>query len=152
VAVSRRQVLQLGLLTAAAAASRPLGASAQSGFPMSLASRRTGPSVLQGATDETRTQFSIVHNVKETYAFRVTTDRGGKWKPDRIETLKLEGQPTAILPKFGRTSSHKGPTSSFLSATVFTAITETRKTRASSDSGDDSRKPARRSRFILADN
>lgn len=99
-AVSRRQLLQLGLLTAAAAASSPLTASGQSAFPQPFVNRRTGPSVLQGATDETRTQFSIVHPVNEIWAFRVTTDRGGKWKPDRVETLTLAGQPTAITRVF----------------------------------------------------
>ncbi len=99
-AISRRQLLQLGLLTAVTTATGTLRA--EEGPPRRLRAptRRTTPSILQGATDESRTQFSVVHAVEERYAFQVTSARGGTWQPDRIETLTLAGQKAAITRVF----------------------------------------------------
>lgn len=87
---SRRHLLKLSLL--AALPSPPASAT---GEPTKI-ERRTGPSVLQGATDETRTQFSVVHSEDQALGFHALDANGALIPPDRFATCSEPGQATVI--------------------------------------------------------
>jgi phosphodiesterase/alkaline phosphatase D-like protein len=87
---SRRNLLQFGLLQAGASlVTLPTPTEAR-------IVRRKGPSILQGATDDSRTQFSVVHSTQDRFDFVVQNSRGHTWLPDRVEVLTSAGQPTKI--------------------------------------------------------
>ncbi|PWU12619.1 MAG: hypothetical protein C5B49_15960, partial [Bdellovibrio sp.] len=75
--ISRRQLLELGLMQAGASI-LPRKATAAH-YRDAKITRRTEPSILQGATDESRTQFSIVHRAQEKFAVSVHSPRGQSW-------------------------------------------------------------------------
>ncbi|NJL25637.1 MAG: hypothetical protein HC902_11000 [Calothrix sp. SM1_5_4] len=96
--ISRRRLLQLGLLsagtTALAGGSMRGHAESDGGFSVI---RRSSPSVVQGATDESRTQFSIVHRADDSFDFYVrNSSRESVWIPDKVETHSLPGQGTVV--------------------------------------------------------
>jgi hypothetical protein len=77
-----------------------------SGWPISLRAKssrqclRDNPipfSILQGATDETRTQFSILHSQEEPLSFLVTSARGQLHWPDHVEQFEFSGQPQTLV-------------------------------------------------------
>lgn len=90
--ISRRDVLKLGMLQAGALV-LPAAASSQENFVFNA--RRTTPSILQGATDESRTQFSVVHSVAQELRFDVASAARLIF-PDHVELLTLAGQSTAV--------------------------------------------------------
>ena len=57
---------------------------------------RTGPSILQGATDDTMTQFSILQDVKITYEIFVTDSKGRIYLPDDIRSVNFGNHPKKI--------------------------------------------------------
>ena len=93
--LSRRTLLQLGLVQAGTWA---LPAKLQATEILAKSFRY--PSILQGATDETKTQFSIVHLAGKEYDFRVSSAHGEEWLPDRIVRHELNGQQTAVTQIF----------------------------------------------------
>lgn len=101
--ISRRLLLKLGMLQAGAA-TLPTLSNAQN-----LPTRRHGPSILQGATDETRTQFSIVHAATQDLKTWVSDGRGNTWAPDKLEKFTLKDQPTAVTHIYFSNLSY-GPT------------------------------------------
>lgn len=58
--------------------------------------RRTTPSVLQGATDESCTQFSVVFNRQEQLAVRAVDSKGVIHLPQNVEVFTCEDHPQAI--------------------------------------------------------
>lgn len=88
----RRELLKLGLLhTIALAISNK--AQAQE-FPTII--RRTDPSILQGATDDSKTQFSIVYDKNVELEIYATDSSGRTIAPDSIKALQFEGHPLQI--------------------------------------------------------
>ncbi|MBC7372256.1 MAG: alkaline phosphatase D family protein [Bdellovibrionaceae bacterium] len=57
---------------------------------------KTGPSILQGATDETRTQFSILQDVKTNYEIFVTDTKGRIYPPDEVRPVIFSTHPKKI--------------------------------------------------------
>lgn len=98
--ISRRRLLQLGLLQAGITA-LPAHGSAEVEPP----ARRPEPSVVQGPTDATRTQFSIVHSARSSLRFEVKNKRGQTWQPDRANRYNLAGQPTSVYQVFFKSLS-----------------------------------------------
>ncbi|MGZ3768240.1 MAG: alkaline phosphatase D family protein [Bdellovibrio sp.] len=90
----RRDFIKLGLLQAIA-----LGASQATNAKGSKVKRRNGPSILQGATDETNTQFNIL---TDDYSFevQVTNDRGEIWLPDDVKKISFTKHPKVITKVF----------------------------------------------------
>ena len=80
----RRELLKLAAFQSAVLAV-PVKAQAETGF------RRDGISILQGATDETHTQFSVVHMVGRDFDFKVIHPRAHNIFPDRVEVIQPEG-------------------------------------------------------------
>lgn len=94
--IQRRHFLKLGLLQAVA-----LGAASQGRSQISQTSApHTGPSILQGATDDTRTQFSIVHEGSLDIEFLVTDSAGNQWHPDDIRRISSPPHPKVISKVF----------------------------------------------------
>lgn len=89
----RRDFLKLGLTQAiVSAVGVPAFAATEQddrtsdGLPFQKVLRDT-PSILQGATDATRTQFSILHNVNTRFNVVVRNSAGQVWQPEKIEVL-----------------------------------------------------------------
>ncbi|WP_413559939.1 alkaline phosphatase D family protein [Bdellovibrio sp. HCB209] len=98
----RRDFLKLGLTQAiAATVSVPtLAAGGQDdrtvdGLPFQSVLRDT-PSILQGATDATRTQFSIQHHKDLKFNVVVRNAAGELWQPDKVEYLAQPYSPYQI--------------------------------------------------------
>ncbi|MCO5142101.1 MAG: hypothetical protein M9962_03315 [Oligoflexia bacterium] len=94
--ISRRDVLKLGASSATAFfLPTTLLAALES---MAISSRKT-LSIVQGATDETKTQFSIVH--LQELSLRIEVWMGGsRVDPDEINTYSFEGQRTSVTQAF----------------------------------------------------
>lgn len=88
--ISRRKLLQLGLLHAG------MGALPLRADTLKRVERRTGPSILQGATDDSKTQFSVVHAANKNYNFKVRSMSGQIWTPDQVVKHSLKGQDRVI--------------------------------------------------------
>jgi alkaline phosphatase D len=58
------------------------------------------PSILQGATDDTKTQFSVVHEAALKLHFTVTDSQGRVWEPDETRELRFEAHPRQITKLF----------------------------------------------------
>lgn len=82
----RREFLQLSLAQAVLLGV-PHPAASQENF---LVLRQTGPSVLQGATDETSTQFSVVFDSQIDLDLYVTDSNGRKWLADEIQPIQFK--------------------------------------------------------------
>ncbi|WP_413944385.1 alkaline phosphatase D family protein [Bdellovibrio sp. HCB-162] len=93
--IQRRHFLKLGLFQAVA-----LG-TAQKTFsaPVRRAAQRTEPSILQGATDDTRTQFSIVYDRTDLEIY-VVNSQGQRWLPDEVRPISFPNHPKKILKVF----------------------------------------------------
>lgn len=91
--ISRRRLLQLGLLQMGAVAVAQTSTAAETPIMIKC---RTSPSVLQGATDESRTQFSIVANAKRPLFFRVQSPSGKIWMPDQVTLEEMPGQTSSV--------------------------------------------------------
>ncbi len=88
----RRHFIQSGIAQAIAgglALQAPLHTQAQT---RKLGVLRTGPSILQGATDETKTQFSIVYDTQVELEFLVSNSQHESWRPDSVEIITSPGQ------------------------------------------------------------
>ena len=57
---------------------------------------KSSPSILQGATDNTKTQFSIVYNAYAKLDIFVSNGAGKISKPDEIEVISYPGHPQQI--------------------------------------------------------
>lgn len=90
--IRRRDLLKFGLLQGALM-SIPLRTRADSDFQTQ---RRRGPSILQGATDETRTQFSIVHEVQGGIEVFARDPAGFLIRPDRSEDHSRPGHAKSV--------------------------------------------------------
>ncbi|HEX4923210.1 MAG TPA: alkaline phosphatase D family protein [Bdellovibrionales bacterium] len=89
--LGRRELLKLGVANAVLAGV-PLNAKSEG----LLAIRRAGPSVLQGATDETRAQFSIAHDAGLPLNVYAVKADGSMLKPDAIYTHGFQGHNTIV--------------------------------------------------------
>lgn len=58
--------------------------------------RRDSPSIIQGATDESRTQFSVLHKNVEFFEYFVTDEAESTWYPDKNELHEFTGQSKSI--------------------------------------------------------
>lgn len=90
----RRDFLKLGLFQAITLGTQP---SALAKTPE--VQRRSGPSIIQGATDETKTQFNILTDNIELEIF-VTNSQGLKWLPDEIKKISFPNHPKIITKVF----------------------------------------------------
>ncbi|MGZ3804089.1 MAG: hypothetical protein ACXVB4_07770 [Pseudobdellovibrionaceae bacterium] len=90
----RRDFLKLGLSQALA-----LGITQKSDAHVPLVQRRQGPSILQGATDDTKTQFNILSDNIELDIF-VTNSQGQKWLPDQSQSITFPDHPKKITKVF----------------------------------------------------
>ncbi len=90
--LKRRDLFKFGAAKAMASSlsfSFPVLAGAE---PIIDPPQRKGPSVLQGATDETRTQFSIVYDEAVELDFLVSNSQKEEWRPDTVEVITSPGQ------------------------------------------------------------
>jgi alkaline phosphatase D len=94
----RRDILKAGLVQAALS-TVPLTIAVQA-KERAPPVRRQGPSVVQGATDETSTQFSVVHDAQTKIRFEVRNSKGEVWQPDRVEELVSSGQVNSVSRAF----------------------------------------------------
>jgi alkaline phosphatase D len=62
--------------------------------------RRSTLSIVQGATDESRTQFSIVHPASAEITAHVSSPENERILPDRLDLLKFPGQQTSVTQAF----------------------------------------------------
>ncbi len=90
----RRDFLKLGLTQAfVSAVGFPAFAATEQddrgvdGLPFQTAQRLT-PSILQGATDATRTQFSILHLGEQKFNVVVRNSSARVWQPEKLEILQ----------------------------------------------------------------
>ncbi len=90
--IKRRDVLKLGAMQAAVLTLPPISVEAAD----FVTAPRLGPSILQGATDETSTQFSIVHDRQLKIRAFVTTPSGGTWNPIDVRVYKMADQPRVV--------------------------------------------------------
>ncbi|WP_413586397.1 alkaline phosphatase D family protein [Bdellovibrio sp. HCB274] len=102
----RRDFLKLGL-TQAIAATVSVPALATGGQDdrtndglLFINVMRDTPSILQGATDATRTQFSIQHHKDLKFNIIARNQTGTVWQPDKIEVLTQPYSPYAITKVF----------------------------------------------------
>lgn len=91
--MKRRDFVKLGLAQAAVVTS-PVRIIAEPLVPAPV--RRTTPSVLQGATDETRTQFSIVYDATVILEFVVADRNGQPTYPDSTDRFPHVDHPLVI--------------------------------------------------------
>jgi alkaline phosphatase D len=89
--LGRRDFLKLGV--AQALLPRFPASAQQTAFQVV---RKNTPSVMQGATDDTKTQFSVLHNVTEKMSFSVTDPTGRTWDPDRAVLKTYKNHPKAL--------------------------------------------------------
>lgn len=93
----RRDFLKLGL-TQAILVTAPQAGTA----PSTSIQRRKTPSILQGATDETNTQFSIVYNVQVELDIYAVDSQGARYQPEKLIPLEFKGQPLKITKAYFR--------------------------------------------------
>lgn len=97
--ITRRDVLKFGLAGAAGLLlPNPLKAATAS-VAASPRQRKTFP-IVQGATDDTKTQFSVVHSAKSNIFAAVTLPDGREVAPDKFECFRHPGQATAVTQFF----------------------------------------------------
>lgn len=90
----RRDFLKLGLFQAIA-----FGLTQKNYANPRPVQRREGPSILQGATDDTKTQFNILYDNIELEIF-VTNSNGQKWLPDEARSTSFPNHPKMITQVF----------------------------------------------------
>lgn len=91
--LQRRDMLKLGLLQALTlAASRSQANEPEEELPSPTA-LRSEPSILQGATDDTQTQISIVYDKTVDLEIYATDSRPGRILPDKILPIQFAGHP-----------------------------------------------------------
>lgn len=78
----RRDLIKLGVLQA-------LTWGLESSAHSKEVVRRQGPSILQGASDESSAQFSIVHNKELNFFTQVTSNQGQVWSPVKKELISF---------------------------------------------------------------
>ena len=94
--IQRRDLLKFGMAQAIVGSipfQFPTKAEAQSSSAPPL---RKEPSILQGATDETKTQFSIVFEASIDLQISVSNQRQQIWQPDNLEVIKFPGHDKKI--------------------------------------------------------
>jgi phosphodiesterase/alkaline phosphatase D-like protein len=84
--IARRDLLKLG---AAQALLTTIPGKSAAAEPVQRPSLKTGPSILQGATDETKTQFSVVYDSNVNLGFYAETSSGNRILPDQTEILTM---------------------------------------------------------------
>lgn len=89
--ITRRRLLKWGVLGAGAAT-----VTGNAEISAASTARRTTPSIVQGATDDKSTQFSIVHPVNTSYLFKAEDLFGNRHSPAHVERLEMAGQRTSI--------------------------------------------------------
>lgn len=92
--VSRRRLLELGVLQAATTAFSTV-VSPRSGEARSLG-RPPGVSVLQGATDESKTQFSVLRPANQALDYTILNSTGQEWLPAQMAHHNFPGQSHVI--------------------------------------------------------
>lgn len=90
----RRDFLKLGIIQAIS-----LGSLQKSKANPPAVERRKGPSILQGATDNTKTQFNILTDNIELDIF-VTNSLGQKWLADDVRVISFPNHPKKITKAF----------------------------------------------------
>ncbi|KHD87537.1 MAG: hypothetical protein OM95_13930 [Bdellovibrio sp. ArHS] len=94
--IERRNFMKLGLLQAVT-----FGFSRKAqAYQIPKVLRRTGPSILQGATDDTKTQFSIVHNNTEVLDVYAVDSAGRRRIPDFTRTAAFRDHNKKITKVF----------------------------------------------------
>ncbi len=97
----RRQFLKAGLLSSVLA-SVPTRSSAKIKenrfwpFDDEVETNYHLRSILQGATDSSRTQFSILHPVNESLTFYFSTQDGDEFYPDKVDEIVFENHPNKL--------------------------------------------------------
>ncbi len=74
----------------------PLPLFAQTPLPPGIRIKRKTLSVVQGATDESRAHFSVMHEASRPLEAVISGPGETRFSPDRIETFTYPGRPTAI--------------------------------------------------------
>lgn len=93
--IDRRDLLKLGMANLLMLAMPKVASgSAPELAPVLM---QKGPSILQGATDETKTQFSIMVDSQIRCDVFVTDKSGKIWKVDKTDTITHAGQPKKVL-------------------------------------------------------
>jgi alkaline phosphatase D len=94
----RRDFMKWGLAQAVivGGASRAKGQN-ESEEKVAKAPLRTGPSILQGATDDSKTQFSILQDATAIYDISVTDLKGRIWTADKMEPVTFEKHPKKLV-------------------------------------------------------
>ncbi len=95
--ITRRRLLKMGVIgTGAIVAGGPAK-------PANAARvRRATPSILQGATDDSKTQFSVVHRSDKEYIFQARDAFGNVHAPARVQKIEMAGQVSSITKVFFR--------------------------------------------------
>lgn len=91
--ISRRRLLEIGLLQAG------WSVTAKASGAISLAETHR-PSIIQGPTDETRTQFSILHSRRQSFNIFVQDENYQTWWPEDVKTLQHSGQDDQVTQVF----------------------------------------------------
>ncbi len=89
--IERRDFLKLGMMQAVA-----LGLPQKTDAQVDLVYKK-GPSILQGATDDTKTQFNIVHDADVALEIFVTDSQGRRWNADDIRSITFPRHTKQIL-------------------------------------------------------
>ncbi len=87
----RRDFLKLGAIQAVLLAAPQAGTA-----PSTSIQRRKTPSILQGATDETRTQFSVLYKVQTSLDIFAVDKAGNKYPAEKLVPLEFKGQPLKV--------------------------------------------------------
>lgn len=99
--MNRRDLLKLGAVQAVTfAVTNNVLASSDEVFNLASPKIQTGPSIFQGATDEARTQFSIMIDSHIPCDVFVTNKDGKIWKADKTEVLTNPVHPKKIVKVF----------------------------------------------------
>lgn len=93
--IRRRDFLKLGLSQSLA-----LGMNQLPKLDSEKSQRRSLPSIVQGPTDENRTQFSVVHEHLADFLFIVEDSLGNLIECDRVTSFRPEGQKKAVTQVF----------------------------------------------------
>jgi alkaline phosphatase D len=93
----RRGFIKWGLMTSVLSAV-PVSGQAQEpdDFDENFLLRTETLSILQGATDESRTQFSVLHSRELELRFHVENSSGERWDVDKVEEYFFEKEPLQI--------------------------------------------------------
>jgi phosphodiesterase/alkaline phosphatase D-like protein len=95
--IHRRDLLKLGLVQVLTVGLSKKGQAKES---LNKPLKQNRPSVLQGATEETRTQFSILYNEDVTLNLFVTSSNGRQWQADRTQEISFSKHPQKITKAF----------------------------------------------------